>query len=191
MLVTENAEGRGAEKEMLRLPHRQSDPTRGQDAPEVAMREDGNVSSQRAETGNHTVSAVGNLGRRFTTRTSVSKKIPVRSLRSQLGPAPPRQTGCVRFCSVVVRRLRERRARVPQRRRVSAERACASSPRRSSESKKLRQRPVSAQGVRVRGLARPGQVSARRVRGLEAVRPSLLCPVVRRVAPSPGAQSSF
>ena len=91
---------------MLRLPHRQSDPTRGQDAPEVAMREDGNVSFQRTETGNHPVSAFGNLGGRFTTLTSVSKEIPVRSLRSR-----------------VVRHLWERRERAPRQRRVSALRA--------------------------------------------------------------------
>ncbi|MPN56259.1 hypothetical protein SDC9_203945 [bioreactor metagenome] len=64
---------------MLRLPHRQSDPARGQDAPEVAMREDGNVFFQRAETGNHPVSAFGNLDGRLTARTSVLKEIPVRS----------------------------------------------------------------------------------------------------------------
>jgi len=63
---------------MLRLPYPQSDPTRGQDAPEVAVREDGNIALQRPEPSNQPICAFGNLGRRFTARTSVSKDIPVR-----------------------------------------------------------------------------------------------------------------
>ena len=59
--VTENAERRCTEKEMLRLPYLQPDPTRGQDTSEVAMREDGNITLQRSKPGNQPIRAFGNL----------------------------------------------------------------------------------------------------------------------------------
>ena len=61
---------------MLRLPYLQSDPTRGQDTPEMAMREDGNVAFERPEPSDQPICAFGNLGGRFPAWTSVSKDIP-------------------------------------------------------------------------------------------------------------------
>ena len=43
----------------------------------MAMREDGNITLQRPEPSNQPICAFGNLGGRFTARTSVSKDIPV------------------------------------------------------------------------------------------------------------------
>src|SRR5713101_5676322 len=54
-----------------------SNPTRGQDTPEMAMREDRNIAFQRPEPGNHPICASGNLGGRFAPWASVSKDIPV------------------------------------------------------------------------------------------------------------------
>ena len=62
---------------MLRLPYLQSDPTRAEDTPEVAMREDGNITLHRPEPSNHPICAFGYLGGRFAAWTSVSKDIPV------------------------------------------------------------------------------------------------------------------
>jgi hypothetical protein len=55
----------GAEKETLCLPHRQSDPTRAQGAPEMAMREDGNIALQRLELSDQLMLRVRKSGRAF------------------------------------------------------------------------------------------------------------------------------
>ena len=69
---------------MLRLPYRQSNPPRSEGAPEVAVREDGDISLQRAELGNQSIGPVGDAGRRFTVRTPISKEIPVRPVLSNV-----------------------------------------------------------------------------------------------------------
>jgi hypothetical protein len=61
---------------VLRLPYRQSNPTRSHDAQELAMREDGNIPLQCSQPGNHPICTFGNLGGRFTARAPVSKEIP-------------------------------------------------------------------------------------------------------------------
>ena len=76
--AAEKAERRRAEQEMLPFDHRQPDPSHGQDTPEMAVREERDVSIQRAEPGDEPVRAVGNLGGHFTARTTVPKEIPVR-----------------------------------------------------------------------------------------------------------------
>ena len=46
--VAKNADRRRAEREVLTLDNCQSDPSRGEDAPELAVREERDVSSQAA-----------------------------------------------------------------------------------------------------------------------------------------------
>ena len=79
VLVTENAERRCVEKEMSRFAYGQVNPTRGQDASEMAMREERDVSVQLPKTGNESVRAVGNLRWCFTIWTAVAEEVPVRS----------------------------------------------------------------------------------------------------------------
>lgn len=62
---------------MLRLPYLQSDPTRGHDTPEMAVR-DGDITLKRPESSNQPICAFGNLGGRFAAWASVSKDVPVR-----------------------------------------------------------------------------------------------------------------
>ncbi len=64
---------------MLAFEHRQSDPSRGQDAPELAVREKRDVSVQCVKMCDEPISTIGNLCGHFTARTSVPKHIPVRS----------------------------------------------------------------------------------------------------------------
>ena len=63
---------------MLPFDHRQSEPSRSQDASEVAMLEERDISAQRPKTDNEAISAVGNLRGRFTPGTAVPKEIPGR-----------------------------------------------------------------------------------------------------------------
>jgi hypothetical protein len=64
---------------MLPFDRRQSDPSCGQDAPELTVREERDVSVQRAKMCDDPISAVGNLCRHFTARTAVPEHNPVRS----------------------------------------------------------------------------------------------------------------
>ena len=73
---------------MLRLVYRQPDPSHTQDATELAVCEEGDVASQRPQTGNQPVSAFGYLRWRFAARASVPKNVPIRPLGPDLGRAP-------------------------------------------------------------------------------------------------------
>ena len=79
VFVIENAKRGGVEKETLRFAYGQFNPTRGQDASEVAMGEERDISSQRPKAKNEPISASGDLRGRFTVRAAVAEEIPVRS----------------------------------------------------------------------------------------------------------------
>jgi len=55
--VSENAERRGAERKMLPFEHRRSDPSRGQRASELAVREECYIPIQRAKASDELISA--------------------------------------------------------------------------------------------------------------------------------------
>jgi hypothetical protein len=59
---------------------RQADPSCGEGAAELAMREERDVALQRLKTGDEPIGAVGDLPGRFTARATISKHIPVRPL---------------------------------------------------------------------------------------------------------------
>ncbi len=61
---------------MLPLGNGQSNPTHGQNAPEVSVSEERDVPFQRAQAGNQAIRAVGDLRGSFTVRTAVEKDIP-------------------------------------------------------------------------------------------------------------------
>ena len=77
-IVAENAERRGAQHEMRSVDYWQSDPSRGKDAPELAVREECDLSVQLSNTLYESVGAVGNLTGHFTPGTPVTEDIPVR-----------------------------------------------------------------------------------------------------------------
>ena len=56
---------------MLTLGNLKTDPTYGQDAAEMTMREEGDISRKLAQAGDQSVRAVGNLSGCFTFRTAV------------------------------------------------------------------------------------------------------------------------
>jgi hypothetical protein len=64
---------------MLRIDHRKSDPTRGEDAAELAVREKSNVPIDIAERSEEPVSTSGYVSGHFTMRTTVPKDVPARS----------------------------------------------------------------------------------------------------------------
>jgi hypothetical protein len=78
-IVTENAERRGTQHEMRSVNDRQSNPSRSEDAPKLAMREERDLSVQLSKMGYEPVGAVGNLSGSFTPGTTVAEDIPVRS----------------------------------------------------------------------------------------------------------------
>jgi hypothetical protein len=78
--MAENAERCRAKRKMLPFDRRQSDPSRGKDASELATREERDIAFQRVKMGDEPISTVGNLRGRFAARTTVPKHIPVWSL---------------------------------------------------------------------------------------------------------------
>src|SRR5262249_41561390 len=66
-----------AEREMLPMDYGQSDPSRGQDAAEMAVREERDVAPQHPKSGNEAVGTLGNLRRRLAVRAAVPKQIPI------------------------------------------------------------------------------------------------------------------
>ena len=86
--VAENAERRRAERKMPPFDRRQADPSRGEYASELAMREERDVALQRLKMGDEAIGAGGDLLGRFTARTTIPKHIPVRSLLANVYGAP-------------------------------------------------------------------------------------------------------
>ena len=78
-IVAKNAERCGTQHEMGTFAHWQSNPSRGQDAPKVAVREERDFSVQLPKMGYESVGAVGNLSGRFTPGATVAENIPIRS----------------------------------------------------------------------------------------------------------------
>jgi hypothetical protein len=62
---------------MLPFDRRHSNPSRGQDASKLAMREERDVAFQLVKMGDEPISTVGNLRGRFAARTTVPKHVPV------------------------------------------------------------------------------------------------------------------
>jgi hypothetical protein len=75
-----NAERCRAEHEMLRFGHRQSDPARGQDTAELAVRKERDISVQRTQTSEKPIGTGGNLCGHFSVGAPVPTYIPVRPL---------------------------------------------------------------------------------------------------------------
>ena len=84
-----NAERRRVEREMLRFDQCQSNPTHSQNAAELAMRKECNISIQCAQVNDEPVGTVANLCRRFAVRTTIPKHVPVRPHFSDVHGALP------------------------------------------------------------------------------------------------------
>jgi len=69
--VAENAERRRAKRKMPPFDRRQADPSRGEYASELAMREERDVALQRLKMGDEAIGAGGDLLGRFTARTTI------------------------------------------------------------------------------------------------------------------------
>jgi hypothetical protein len=89
-----------AEREMLPFGHRQSDPSHGQDAPELAVREERDVSVYGAKMCDEPIGTVGNLRGHFTMRTAVPKDIPAQSLLANVDGALSFVIAIVPLCQV-------------------------------------------------------------------------------------------
>jgi hypothetical protein len=87
-VVAENAERCGTEHEMRPFEDWQSNPSRSQDAPELAVREKRYISVHRPKAGNEPVGAVGNLRGYFTLRATIPEDIPIRSFFTNVHSAP-------------------------------------------------------------------------------------------------------
>ena len=78
-VVAEDANRRRAELDMLRFSHRQTNPPRRQDASEVAMGEDSNISVHPAQASDQAVRSLGDMGRSFTVQSAVEEEVPTGS----------------------------------------------------------------------------------------------------------------
>lgn len=76
-IVTENAERRGAQHKMRPIDYWQSNPSRSEDAPKLAVREERDFSVQLSKMRYEPVGTVGDLSRRFTSGATVAEDIPV------------------------------------------------------------------------------------------------------------------
>src|SRR5207248_1939709 len=77
-LVAENTERRRVELESLRSSHEQTNPSRCENASQMTMREQRNVSFHPTQAGDQPVSPAGNLRGRFAVRTAVPIYVPIR-----------------------------------------------------------------------------------------------------------------
>jgi len=69
--VAQNAERGRSQRKVLPFNRRRPDPSRGEDAPELAMREERDVAFQRLKLRNEPTGAGGNLRRRFTAGAAI------------------------------------------------------------------------------------------------------------------------
>ena len=95
-----NAERCGAQHEMLTVEGRHADPSSGQDAPELAVREERDVAAQSEKTCDEPIGAIGHLRGRLATWTTVSKHIPIWSFLANVRRAPPFVLAIVPFGQV-------------------------------------------------------------------------------------------
>jgi hypothetical protein len=65
--------------EMLPFNYWQSDPSGGQDAPKMTVGKESYISLEGTEMSDYPIGSVRNFGRHFTTRTSVTEQVPIRS----------------------------------------------------------------------------------------------------------------
>ena len=87
--VAEDAERSCVERKMLSFEHRRANPSRGQDAPELAMREQRDLPPKSAKASDKSIGALEDLVGRVTVRTTVAKDVPARSsLANVLGALP-------------------------------------------------------------------------------------------------------
>jgi len=108
-LVAKDAERCRAKCKTLPFEHRRSDPSRGHDAPELAVREQRDVPFLRAQASDEPIGALGNLRGRLTAGTTVPKDVPARSSLANVGGALPFVIAIVPFAEVGLdlRRRRE------------------------------------------------------------------------------------
>ena len=166
--MAENAERCHAKRKMLPFDRRQSDPSRGQDAPELAVREERDVSVQRAEMCDEPIGTVGNLCGHFTARTTVPEHIPVRSLFAYV-------YGALSFVIAVVpfRQVRFNLGRRPQPGQLI--RSSRALPRAGQHTRKLDLPEAWSKFARL-VLASRGQRNVRKARVLAGERPLLSDP---------------
>ena len=100
VFMTQNAERRGTEQEMLRCEHGRFDPSDGQHPPKMPVREEGDVAVPRAKTGDEPIAAGGYLGGRFATRTAVAEDIPIRVPLENLRSSYSFEVTVVPLCQV-------------------------------------------------------------------------------------------
>ncbi len=77
-IAAEEAEGGGAEGEMLGLDDGEADPAACEHAAELAVRKERDAALQRAQMGNEPVSAGGDLPGGFAIRAAIAKEVPAR-----------------------------------------------------------------------------------------------------------------
>jgi len=77
-IVFKNAERRGIQHEMETFRYGQSNPSRGEDATELTVREERDFSVQLSQMGYEPIGAGGNLSGRFTPGATIAEDIPVR-----------------------------------------------------------------------------------------------------------------
>jgi len=76
-VVAENTQRRSSYDKMRAVANRQSNPSRGEDAPKLPVREQGDLSVQLPKLLNKPVGSVGNLPGRLTPGATVEENIPI------------------------------------------------------------------------------------------------------------------
>jgi hypothetical protein len=99
-IVAENAERRGTQDEMWSFNHWQSNPSSGENAPKLAVREERDFSVQLSKMRYQPVGTLGNLSGRFTSGATIAKDIPIRSALANVYRAPPFVIAIVPFGQV-------------------------------------------------------------------------------------------
>ncbi len=87
-IVAKNAERCGTENEMRAFHYRQSNPSRGEDAAKLAVREKRDLSVQLSKICYEPVGTVGDLSRRFTPRATIAEDIPVGAVLAEVYRTP-------------------------------------------------------------------------------------------------------
>jgi len=87
-IVAENAERSGTENEMRAFHYRESNPSRGDDAPKLTVRKEGDFSIKLSKVRYEPVGTIGDLSRRFTPRATIAEDIPVGAALADVHRAP-------------------------------------------------------------------------------------------------------
>src|SRR5271165_811201 len=85
VLLTQCAEARGAQQEILAGRHFKIEPASGEDAQEMPVRKNQHVAFDRAHPAHDAIGASADLFRRFSSGAAVAELLPVRALRTNLG----------------------------------------------------------------------------------------------------------